>query len=241
MTTARKSRSPRPAPAPIPAVAVAAGQAPVHESRRLILDTAARLFREEGYAATSVRDIAGECGIKAGSIYYHFASKDEIVGEVLRIGVQKTFDQVRQAVGMLPSDADAQLLLGTAVRAHLQAMFHMSDYTIANLRIFGQVPADIRQAHAGLRDEYERYWSSLIARCGQADDLDPARDLQLARFFLIGAMNATLDWFHAGRLSIEAVADELTGLFLGGLRRRRGPRSGGTRPEAAGHTRRTRR
>lgn len=227
MATSRKTPTRAAPPPPL-------AQAPVHESRRLILDTAARLFREEGYAATSLRDIAGECGIKAGSIYYHFASKDEIVGEVLRIGVQKTFDQVRQAVESLPPGAEASLLLGTAVRAHLRTMFHMSDYTIANLRIFGQVPSPIRKAHAGLRDEYECYWSTLIARCGQGGDLDPARDLQLARFFLIGAMNATLDWFHIGRLSIDAVADELTALFLDGLRRR--PPSPAVRAPASGRT-----
>lgn len=190
------------------------------DSRRLILDTAARLFKEEGWAATSLRDIAGECGIKAGSIYYHFASKDEIVAEVLRIGVQTTFDQVRQAVDALPARASADAILRTAIRAHLRAMFHLSDYTVANLRIFGQVPPPIRAGHAALRNDYEDYWSQLFARCARADDLDPGRDLRLARYFLIGAMNATLDWFHTGRLSIEDIGDELTALFLDGLRRR---------------------
>lgn len=202
----------------------AAATPPAHtgaDSRRLILDTAARLFKEEGWAATSLRDIAGECGIKAGSIYYHFASKDEIVAEVLRVGVQTTFDQVRQAVEALPANAPADTVLRTAIRAHLRAMFHLSDYTVANLRIFGQVPPHVRADHAPLRSEYEAYWSQLLVRCAEVDALDPERDLKLARYFLIGAMNATLDWFHQGRLSIEDIGDELTALFLDGLRQRR--------------------
>lgn len=209
-----------PRPAAVPALP--------RESRRMILDTAARLFREQGYAATSVRDIAGACGIKAGSLYYHFAAKDDIVGEVLEEGVQKTFDRVREAVAALPEDAPAATLLRTAVRAHLHAMFRMSDYTIANLRIFGQVPPPVRAAHAKLRDAYERYWAGLLARCARRGDLDAARDLRLARLFLIGAMNGTLDWYRPGRLSIEAVADELAALFLHGLGAR-----GGTGPAAA--------
>jgi len=191
-----------------------------HESRRLILDTAARLFRDEGYAATSLRDIAGECGMKAGSLYYHFASKDEIVAEVLRIGVEKTFDHVKRAVMALPPDAGADELLRTGVRAHLQAMLELHDYTSANVRIFGQVPTGIREAHVGRRDAYERFWAGLLSRCAKRAALDPARNLRLARFFLIGAMNASLDWFHGDQAPIETVADELTAIFLLGLKAR---------------------
>jgi len=213
MATTRRKPSEATAAAPPPHTGA--------DSQRLILDTAARLFKEEGWTATSLRDIAGECGIKAGSIYYHFSSKDEIVAEVLRVGVQTTFDQVRQAVEALPVRASTDTVLRTAIRAHLRAMFHLSDYTVANLRIFGQVPPHVRDGHAPLRGEYEAYWSQLFARCAEAGTLDPERDLKLARYFLIGAMNATLDWFHQGRLSIEDIGDELTALFLDGLRQRR--------------------
>lgn len=198
-----------------------AAEPPEHESRRLILDTAARLFREQGYAATTLRTIAAACGMKAGSLYYHFAGKDEIVAEVLRTGVQRTYDDVRAAVQALPPGADAQALLGTAVRAHLQAMLRRHDYTSANVRIFGQVPPAIREAHLALRDEYEQFWAALLARCARAEPFDPARDLRLARFFLIGAMNASLDWFTPrGKARLDALADELTALVLGGLRAR---------------------
>src|ERR1035437_495482 len=64
-------------------------------SRQAILDTAARLFRQQGYAAASLRAIADACDMKAGSLYYHFESKDQIVSEVLDIGVQRAFDAVR--------------------------------------------------------------------------------------------------------------------------------------------------
>jgi AcrR family transcriptional regulator len=57
------------------------------ESRAQILAAAARLFREQGYAATTLRQIAAAAGIQAGSIYYHFASKDDILIEVLDAGI----------------------------------------------------------------------------------------------------------------------------------------------------------
>lgn len=221
--TARRSHPPRSsarrasAPAGSPPSSHAAAEPAEHDSRRLILDTAARLFRDEGYAAISLRDIAGECGMKAGSLYYHFASKDAIVAEVLRIGVRKTFDHVQQALATLPAGADAAQRLRTAVRAHLQAMLELHDYTSANVRIFGQVPVAVREAHLGLRDEYEQFWAGLLERCAHDGALDPARNLRLARFFLIGAMNASLDWFQGDQAPIETVADELATIFLHGL------------------------
>ncbi|WP_180684231.1 TetR/AcrR family transcriptional regulator [Tepidicella baoligensis] len=194
-------------------------KAPSTEGRQLVLDTAARLFREEGYASISLRDIAAEAGMKAASLYHHFASKDAIVGEVLRIGVERVADEVKRCVMALPDDVDAPTLLLTAVHAHLRALHQLQDYTSANIRIFGQVPAHVREAHLPERDAYERYWASLFQRCAQQGELDTRRDHQLARLFLIAALNGTLDWFKGGAAALQAIAEELTALLLCGLGR----------------------
>ncbi len=201
---------------------IAAEPAAGSESRQLVLDTAARLFRTQGYAGTSLRDIAGEAGMKAASLYHHFASKDAIVAEVLRIGVEQVFGRVQAAVEALPPDAGADALLQTAVHEHLQGMHGLQDYTSANLRIFGQVPAHVREAHLPTRDAYERYWAALLTRCARRGGFDRRRDLRLARLFLFTAMNGTLDWFQGGAVSLKALADELTELILNGLRERAG-------------------
>ena len=54
-----------------------------HVSRDLILRVAAQLFRQQGYSATTLRQIADKAGMKAGSIYYHFDSKTAILDEIL--------------------------------------------------------------------------------------------------------------------------------------------------------------
>ncbi len=191
--------------------------APAPDAAQLILDTAARLFREQGYASISLRDIAAETGMKAASLYHHFASKDEIVGEVLRIGVERVSEEVRRSVMALPPDADALLLLRTAIHAHLHALLKLQDYTSANVRIFGQVPAHVREAHLGVRDGYERYWTSLLKRCAAAGQLDPARNLHLVRLFLLPGLNGSLEWFREGRMSLRTVSSELAQLLLNGL------------------------
>ena len=190
------------------------------ESRTLILDTAARLFRAEGYAAVSLRDLAAACGMKAGSLYYHFASKDEIVAEVLRIGVESVYQEVSREVAACAKTATREEIFRVAVRTHLRALLELQDYTSANIRIFGQVPPSVRAAHVELRDEYERKWNEMLLPFASTTGRKTAKErerLRLARFFLIGAMNGTLEWFHGGKTSVDDVAEELVRVFLNGL------------------------
>src|SRR5580698_5516258 len=100
-------------------------------SRQQILDVAAKLFRARGYTETSLRDIAKLVGMKAGSLYYHFASKEELAAEVLRIGVKKVHLAVAEAVDALGRDADARHKLEVAMAAHLETLLDESDYTSA--------------------------------------------------------------------------------------------------------------
>jgi AcrR family transcriptional regulator len=183
--------------------------------RALILDTAATLFRNKGFAATSLRDIASTANMKPGSLYYHFDSKDDIVAEVLRIGVAHVFEQVKMSVDVLGEHASSRELIGAAVSAHLNALLHTQNFTSANIRIFGQVSEEIKRNHTPLRKEYEKFWAELLHRCN--GDLNQARNFNLMGFFIIGAMNATLEWFQPGKSSISDIAAELTALLLDGV------------------------
>jgi AcrR family transcriptional regulator len=181
-------------------------------SRRRILDAAAGLFRRKGYAAVSLRDIATATGMQVGSLYYHFDSKEQIVAEILDIGIALVHDGVRAAVDALPADAAAGDILRTAIRAHLLALLEFSDYTSANVRIFGQVPDDVRRANLTVRRAYEATWDGLLRRT-----LPTGTDLSAARLLVIGALNATLEWFDPTQGSVEALAERYAGLLLHGL------------------------
>ncbi len=191
--------------------------AAVSDTREVILDTAARLFREQGYAATSMRVIAAEVGIKAASLYSHFSSKDEIVAEVLRIGVERVFEEVHRAVLALDADAHARVVLRTAIHAHLRGLIELQDYTSANVRIFGQLPEHLREAALPARDAYERYWESLFVRCRKRGELSRRRNLGLARLFLLTALNGSMEWFREGKVPLKTIADEMTEMLLQGL------------------------
>jgi AcrR family transcriptional regulator len=186
-------------------------------SRQAILETAARLFRQEGYAATSLRSIAQACHMKAGSLYYHFASKDQIVSEVLDIGVQHVFYAVQAAIDALPPNAGLKVTVQCAIEAHLGALLHAHDFTSANIRIFGQVPDDVRASHKSLRKRYEQYWQDLLTGLQQRGEIRDGVDLQRTVFFLFGAMNWTTEWYDQKKSELAAVAGELTDLVTNGL------------------------
>lgn len=193
------------------------GEGSAADSRQLILETAARLFRHEGFAATTLRAIASNCGMQAGSIYYHFASKDAIVGEVLNIGVQRVFDAVKAAVEALPANATLAETLHSAIDAHFRGLLLAQDFTSANIRIMGQVPAHVRESHRALRRRYERYWRDMLVRLQERGEIRPGPDLQRTVFYLFGAMNWATEWYDERKSGLDVVAAELAELVAHGL------------------------
>ena len=91
--TTRRSRPGRPRHVPDSGTA---------SPRDQILESAARLFVSQGFAATSTREIADHVGIRQASLYYHFAGKDEILVELLRKSVRPTTDKVENILGQVP-------------------------------------------------------------------------------------------------------------------------------------------
>ena len=196
-------------------VSVASIRSPV--GRDGILDVAARLFREQGYGPVSLRKIAEAAGIKAGSIYYHFGSKDEIVVAILDLGIRAVHEKMRQAVLGHPDGAAAAAILRAAIKAHLRALLDVSDYSSANVRIFGQVPQSVRDANLPTRRAYEAEWDNLLTRLQRDDALRRNVDIRRLRLMLIGALNATLEWFDPERGSVEALASTYADVFLNGI------------------------
>src|SRR6185369_10792804 len=100
-----------------PRSAVVAAETKSARTRRRILDAAAEVFSEQGYGAR-LSDIAERAEMKTGSLYYHFVSREDLVGEVLRLGIDGAWEQVADAVDRLPSTATATERLAAAIRAH---------------------------------------------------------------------------------------------------------------------------
>jgi AcrR family transcriptional regulator len=186
--------------------------APSAPGRDRILEAAATLFVGNGYAETSLRDIAATAGMKAGSVYYHFASKDEIIEQVLREGMlamERAFDDASaRAAG---HDPEARLRLHVA--AHLEALFGHGPFTAAHVTMFHTVPDGVRDVVVPLRDAYEDRWGRLL------DELSPGTGSpSIARLMLLGALNSTLEWYDPqGSQTVERLATDIVAQFWHGF------------------------
>ncbi len=187
------------------------------ETRQRILDAAARLFREAGYASVSLRGIAEAADMKAGSVYYHFKSKEEIILEVLNIGIERVCEAVELTFEEMRETSSASDLISSGVRAHLQTLLRNTDYTSANVRIYGQVPENIRQDALVVRRKYEALWDEILSAAKAAGGIRPDVNLHIFRLMLIGSLNATLEWFDPDQGSVEGLADNYTRIFTNGL------------------------
>lgn len=183
--------------------------------RRGVLDAAAELFVTQGYDGTTLRQIADAAGIKAGSVYHHFDSKEALFLAVMADGIAVMNEAFAQAAESTMDDADVTERLGVHVRAHLGAIFENGPYTTAHVTAFFIAPASIRARIVPARDHYERAWTGLLA------DLFPAAtssDRRLHRLRLFGTMNSTAEWFDPdGDVSLDHLADHITHHFLNGM------------------------
>lgn len=113
--------------------------------------------------------------------------------------------------------AGAEAILRAAIRAHLRALLDVSDYSSANVRIFGQVPQSVRDANLHTRRAYEAEWDNLLSRIQADGALKREVDIRRLRLMLIGALNATLEWFDPHRGSAEALSRTYADVFLNGI------------------------
>jgi TetR/AcrR family transcriptional regulator, cholesterol catabolism regulator len=195
-------------------------------NRRLeLLAAAARLFRQQGFAATSTRDIAAAAGMRSGSPFYHFENKQALLAAVMREGMRSALQRQSDALGRLRGGASSGERLQALVRNHFEVLLGPdSDFIPVMLyewRALGeQQLAEIK----ALKDVYEAAWVPVLKGLHAEGRLsgDPA----LARLMIFGALNWTVQWYQppeaqgtsarqsAGRAGLDALTDSALLLFL---------------------------
>ena len=167
-----------------------------------LLEAAATLFADQGFKATSMRDIAKSVGMLPGSIYYHFQSKDDLLLTIYRVGVEQITATLEHAIEPLD---DPWQRLQAGVAALIRAVTQESTYT----RVIFKVTPDEVPKYSGelvaFRDKFEVHFRQLI------DDLPVKRwvDKHLLRLMILGAGNHAQLWFSpGGERSAEEIAKQ---------------------------------
>jgi len=171
-----------------------------------ILDEAARLFREKGYSAASMRDIASAVDMLPGSLYYHFASKGELLVAVYAEGVRRITEAVAGAVA---GKRNPWTRLEAGCVAHLEALLQESDYAQVVIRVHPSDAPDVAAELVRLRDGYEALFRSMI----DALPLASGVDRRALRLMLIGALNWSQTWYRHGKDAPRRIARDFVALL----------------------------
>jgi TetR/AcrR family transcriptional regulator, cholesterol catabolism regulator len=184
--------------------------------RRRIEDVASELFREHGYAATSVRDIARALDIKGASVYAHVASKEDVLWAIVDRAAGR-FEVAAETVEARTIGRSATDRLAALARAHVEVI--VADIGAASVFVheWRSLGGERREAISLRRDAYERRFRRLIEdgmATGELVVTDPA----VAAAFVLTALNGLATWYRPdGRLSPDRIADHYADLAVRAL------------------------
>lgn len=186
-----------------------------------IVGAAAELFMEQGFAATSLEDIATKVGIWKGSLYHYIDSKEDLLFAV----VQEPAEQILEAIEQVAQlDLPAAEKLRQAVVTHAEIL----DATFVYASVYLQEIAGRQHYEDWVKRDrlYLRHLMSIIQEGIDQGDFPPSTDAQTTTLALIGALNWMTHWYRPdGPRSASVIAEQICNLFLRGLlaRRTHGP------------------
>lgn len=185
-------------------------------TRHRILVAAAELLGDEGYHGATLSDIAKKSSMQAGSLYYHFESKDAIVEEVLQVGIDNAGAAIDAALADLGPNRSGQVRFEAAIRAYLRAILEEASFTRANIRCYDEAPEEIRQRSSKRVRSLINQWVALYGE-GVLDgslraDIDPS---VLTRM-VMAALNSCARWLGPGDQSADEVAEMFASAVLDG-------------------------
>lgn len=190
----------------------------VERPREVILRVATQLFGQRSYPATTMRDIAGEVGMLAGSLYAHINGKESMLLEIIENGIDEFLDLVGEACR---TEGPADERLRQMIRAHVRVVAANPQRTLIVFHQWRYLGADNQERVRERRRQYEDLFTDALndgIRTGLfAGDLDP----RVARLTILGALNWTPEWLsHGGRVDLDQISMRLADTLLNGVMRR---------------------
>src|ERR1035438_6120987 len=186
------------------------------DSRQEILRTAARLFQQRGYDATSMNDVAAALKLSKGGLYHHFQSKDEILFEIMNHAMEITQERV---LGPVRSISGAEDRLRALIRLHIEVVLSPRDREITvMLHENHPLPPALRKRINTRKKEYIHFVENLITDVQRARPAKYAVSPRAAAFALLGMINWIYQWYKPeGDLQTHNLVPQFTDLVFGGI------------------------
>lgn len=186
-------------------------------TRARILDAAAKVLSVRGYSGMRLSDVAEVAEIQAPAIYYYFGSRDDLIEEVMWVGIADMTRYVEEALAALPADTTAIDRILTAVGAHLRHELEISDYTTASIRNAGQIPESIRTRQREEENRYGDAWRALLRGARDAGELRPGLDLYIVQMLVLGSLNWAVEWWNPERGTVDKIVREAQSFVRGAV------------------------
>jgi len=194
----------------------------VVDSRQEILRTAARLFQQRGYDATSMNDVAAALKLSKGGLYHHFQSKDEILYEIMNHAMEITEERVLNPVRGI---ADPEERLRALIRLHIEVVLSARDREITvMLHENHPLPPALRKRINSRKKDYIHFLENLMAEVQKEVQKRVQRESsrrvspRAAAFALLGMINWIYQWYKPeGELQAQNLAPQFTDLIFGGI------------------------
>jgi len=188
---------------------------PSGDVKARILDVAARLFMEQGFAATSVREIGERAGVGQSSLYHHVRSKGQLLFQLSHGFSSDLLERLTAMAASTPSPTEQLRGVVRVVLAVVES--HQAEVTVF-LREGHALPEGPRQQIQKERDQVDAMVDRMVSEGIAVGELRPDLDVRLTRMAILGMCNWTYQWFRPdGAKTSAEIADYFAGLLLCGL------------------------
>jgi AcrR family transcriptional regulator len=185
------------------------------ESAAKIYEVATRLFGDQSYPATSMRDISQAVGILPGSLYSHISGKEALLFSIVESGVTKYLE----AVAPIAESADpADVRLRAAIAAHVAVVAQNIQLTLVAFHQWKYLEDTNRRRVIDMRNAYEDMFTRIVQDGIDTGVFTTAHDARFSVLAILGMLNWVPEWFSPnGKASTEEVAEALADVVLSGL------------------------
>ncbi|MBT5220117.1 MAG: TetR/AcrR family transcriptional regulator [Woeseia sp.] len=189
------------------------------QQRQRAIRAAASVFAEKGFYGASTKDIAEHMGIKQGSLYYYFKSKEDALGEVCRFGIE---DYVERMKSIATSDQPFESKLMATVTSHLTSYREKNEALKVHNDERLYLPEEKRATLKELGSSYRQLLEGIFEEGVASGALRDSLDCHFAAQAVIGMCNAWGDIIvREAELDLFDTIQKCTDMVLNGFRERR--------------------
>ncbi len=179
-----------------------------------IINVAAKLFKEKGYSAVSMRDIAAGIDIKAASLYNHITGKQEILSAII-LKVAKEFTQGMESV--VAEKVSSIKKIEHVIELHIDITVNYSDALAALNNDWMHLETEDLKAFVKMREDYEQNFRTILKQGIEAGEIKPYHP-EVILFSILSTLRTLYLWYEKrGKLDVNILKKDMVSVLIKGI------------------------